>query len=425
MSAGKTFLRIILDSSNATFFRRATEELFEEGEKEAYQWVRTHLDAYGALPTVLEAAEEGIVLPEPRRASSPQHYLDAMKKRYAYTQVNERHPRMVEAMRARDTEGIMEVLAEMLQEARKATGGASYSTMEAQYEVVKREYDEAKANPGLRGVSTGWPTLDRATNGLMGGDLVVIAGRPSMGKSWLIMQMAHCAARLGNRVSFCSMEMSLKQIGRRWLGMSTGINPNFIRAGEVGTYGEDRIVEELLAERGRPDMYMLGGDMAKSVSSAEGMILEFAPNIMFVDAAYLLTPSGRKNGYINRWESITEVVHELKQLALRHDIPVVISVQFNRNQSNRSKKTFDLGDIAGSDAIPQDASIVLGVRDGPSPNEHCQRVIEVMKNREGDTPTFATDFSFTPVRMGEVPLLEEGGRGDRQTDREEFGAYVL
>jgi replicative DNA helicase len=423
MGQGNNFLRVVLDSGEPTFLRRATEDLFDEDEVEAYKWVRNHLDSYGALPTAQEAKEEGFELPAPRIASSPQHYLDLLKKRYAYTQVNDRHPRLVEAMKERDTDSVMVILSEMLQEARRSTGGVSYSTIYDQYAQVEEDYNYAKSNPGLRGVTTGWDTLDRATNGLMGGDLVVLAGRPSMGKSWLLMKMAFAAARSGRKTGLGSMEMSLKQISRRWLGMATKINPNFIRSGEVGTYSEERMFAEIDAEGERPPVQLLSGDMAKSVATIESMILEFQPEIVFIDAAYLLTPSGRKQGYISRWESITEVVHELKTLALRYDIPVVISVQFNRNQTNRSKKEFDLGDIAGSDAIPQDASIVIGVRDGPSPHEVDQRILEVMKNREGDTPVFATEFSFSPVCMDETPLIQEGS--DQTSTNDETGGYVL
>lgn len=423
MSLGKNFLRVVLDCREGSYIRKVTEDLFQEGEVEGFNWVKSHLDLYGVLPTVQEAIEEAHIFPEPRRESTPQYYIDQLKKRYAYSKVNERHPNLVNAMRSRDTDSVISVLAEMLQEARRATGGASYSTMYDQYRLVEQEYREAKMSVGLRGITTGWDTLDVASNGIMGGDLVVIAGRPSMGKSWLIMKMAHSAAMSGSVVAFCSMEMSLKQIARRWLGMSTGINPNLIRSGEVGTYSEEDMLMEIEAQNSRNPVHLMGGDMAKSVSAVENMVLEFQPSIIFIDAAYLLTPAGKKQGYINRWESITEVVHELKMISLRHDIPVVISVQFNRNQKNKSKAAFDLGDIAGSDAIPQDASIVLGVRGGPSPNESSQRIVEVMKNREGDTPRFATNFKFDPVRMNEVPLLEEGDMDN--TPEEDHGSYVL
>ncbi len=384
MATGKTLLRAILDAKDIATFRKTHLDIFLEGEEqEAYKKVKAHLDTYNVLPTVQEMAEEKHVLPPDKDISSIRGTIDILKRRYLHNAVRDRQSRFVEAMKNQDSAGITEVLTEMLREAKRFTIGETYATMGEQYGVVQGEYNIAKVNPGLRGITTGWETLDIATNGLMGGDLVVIAGRPSMGKSWLIMQMAHAASSSEKRIAFCSMEMSLKQIGRRWLGLRTGVNPNFIRAGEIGDYAEERMFAEMEVEKARANQIrLLGGDMAKAVSSVEGMILEFQPQIVFVDAAYLLTPSGKKNGYVKRWEAVTEVVQELKQIALRYDIPVVISVQFNRNQTNRSKKAFDMGDIGGSDSIPQDASIVLGVRDGPSPNDRCQRIIEVMKNRE-------------------------------------------
>ena len=204
----------------------------------------------------------------------------------------------------------------------------------------------------------------------------------------------------------------MRQIARRWLGRSTRINPNFIRSGEIGSHPEQRMMQAIDSESDRSPVHLLSGDMKKDCGAIEEMVLEFTPSCVYVDAAYLLSPSGRKMGYISRWESISEVIRELKQIAIRYDIPVVASVQFNRNQKNKSKKSFDLGDIAGSDSIPQDASIVLGVRDGASPNESTQRIIEVMKNREGESPRFATAFTFTPVDLSEVPLVEDGQGGE-------------
>ena len=101
------------------------------------------------------------------------------------------------------------------------------------------------------------------------------------------------------------------------------------------------------------------------------------------------------------------VIRELKQMAIRFDIPIVLSVQFNRNQKKRSNKALDLGDIAGSDSIPQDASIVLGVRQGQPPFQERQRVIEGMKNREGMDATFAINFGFDPVDMSETEFIEQ------------------
>ena len=85
-------------------------------------------------------------------------------------------------------------------------------------------------------MTLGWPTLDAATNGAMGGELVVIAGRPGMGKTYALIEMAHAAWLSGKSILFASMEMGLMQIARRWMGRLLGVNPNFIRAGQVSDW---------------------------------------------------------------------------------------------------------------------------------------------------------------------------------------------
>jgi replicative DNA helicase len=389
--------------------------MFTEDELPVFQFVRRYFDRYGEMPPVDVVTQEGFSLPRPRRSASPDYWLDTLKRRHGYTCVDSLHPDLVRAMHAQDTTEILSVLRRMVADASLAVGSENYSTVQLEVNNIREDYLWARANPGLRGIPSGWPTFDLATMGLMGGDVIVLAGRPSMGKSYLLMEMANSAHLDGKSSAVISMEMSKEQLTRRWIGRRSGFNPNAIRAGELSTYSHERLLAVMHEFEADPvPIYLLAGDMKKSVAGIEAMVLEFAPQILFVDAAYLLTPSGQRQGHVSKWESIAEVICELKQLAIRYNIPVVISVQFNRNQKSRAKGELDLGDIAGSDSIPQDASVVLGIRQGPAPYQRTQRIVEIMKNREGDTPRFATAFSFSPVTMHEVPLVEEGGTDDNE-----------
>lgn len=422
MPAGLDFLRAVIEQGEWKLVRKATADLFldedDNPELPAFEYVRHHLDTYGQLPTVEVMTAEGHPLSRLRRPATPTYYLDVLRKRKAHTMVNSLHPEFVECMRNQDMDGLAEVVAQMNQHARQGLSAAEETNVAEAVGVVMTEYQYAKHNPGLRGAPTGWTTLDMATNGMMGGDLVVIAGRPGMGKSWLLMEMANACHDEGLPIVVTSMEMGTTQLVRRWLGRRSGYNPNLIRSGELSTYAEEAVMAAAaeMTENGGT-VKLLAGNMEKSIASIEAMVTDHEPAVLFVDAAYLLSPSGRKRGYVSRWENISEVVRELKQVAIRYDIPVVISVQFNRNQKNSSRKALDLGDIAGSDSIPQDASIVLGIRTGPPPHDNTQRIVQVMKNREGDTPTFATAFTFAPVDMSEVPLvLPDEGEGDDDPD---------
>lgn len=410
MSAGTNFLRSAIDNGDWQALRRARPEMFTEEELPAFNFARRYHTRYGELPPVDVMQQEGHHLPSPRRVASTDYWLDTVKRRYAYTKVDELHPRLASAMSSQNTDDMLAVLREMVAEAAIAVGSEGYSTLREEINAVREDYLWARSHPGLRGIPSGWPTLDTATMGMMGGDVVVIAGRPSMGKSYLLMEMANAAHLDGNSIAVVTMEMSRIQLVRRLVGRRSGFNPNSIRAGELGTYNHEQLLAILDAmENDDVPIHIMAGDMRKSVSGIESMVLEFAPKALFVDAAYLLTPSGQRQGYVSKWESISEVICELKQLATRYDIPVIISVQFNRNQKSNSKKELDMADIAGSDSIPQDASIVLGIRKGPAPHQRTQRIVEVMKNREGETPIFATAFTFSPVNMAEVPYVEDGG----------------
>lgn len=409
MSAGSNFIRTALSEGDWRMLRRARAEMFTEDESPAFVFVCDYYERYHQLPPVDVVVAEGHALPSPRRSASAEYWLDRLKKRHAYSQVNDRHPALVQAMQAQDTDTMIGVLRDMVAEASLAAGSESYSSLRDEVGRVREDYLWARSHPGLRGIPSGWPTFDAATMGMMGGDVIVLAGRPSMGKSWLLMEMANSCHLDGSSAAVVSMEMSKMQLVRRWVGRRSGFNPNLIRGGELGTYSHEQLLSVMHDMESDPvPIYFMAGDMRKKVDGIEAMVLEFSPKALFVDAAYLLSPSGVAKGYISKWESIGEVIRELKQLAVRYDIPVIISVQFNRNQKSSSKKELDLGDIAGSDSIPQDASIVLGIRQGPTPFHKVQRIVEIMKNREGDTPTFATEFSFNPVSMMEIPLIGEG-----------------
>ena len=411
MSAGLNFLRSVIESGSSNLLRRCEANLFLEDELPAFQFVRTYHQTYGVLPTVDILQKEGHPLPTLRRAGgSASYYYTTLRRRYAYSEVNTRHPRLVECMKNRDMDGLSTVLREMLAASHTASGEVHSTTLAEELEGVLDEYRIARRSPGLRGLPTGWSTLDMATNGVMGGDLVVIVGRPSMGKSYLLQEMARAANVAGYTVAVTSMEMTKSQLTRRWLGRESRINPNLIRSGELGTYSHRHLmgVADLLRNSPTP-VHLLAGNMKKSVRAIETMVLETNPQALYIDAAYLLSPAGRKQGYVSKWETISEVVGELKVLALEYNIPVVISVQFNRGVRSNStalRKSLDMGDIAGSDSIPQDASVVLGIRKGRPPMDRVTRIIEVMKNREGETPVFATSFTFSPVNMEEIPLVD-------------------
>lgn len=413
---GIKFLRLaVAEGATAAFRRHADPSLYlTEPEQRARDVVEAHVSAFGGMPGPVALATEGIVFPSNNVPEESLDYYGAqLYRRAGYGGINERFPALQEAMKNMDMDGVLTVLRDMLSVVSSKTGANNYSTLAFEAQRVLSDYRFAKQHPGLRGVTLRWPTLNDVTNGAMGGDLIVVAGRPGMGKSWILLELALAAFRSGRTVAFASMEMALLQIARRWLGGMTGINPNSLRAGEIPYWSEVRLLELIAELSTTAPVHLFRGETEKSVAGLEAMMDEFEPDILYVDAAYLLSPAGRSQGYITRWESISKVVSQLKQLSLRKDRPIVLSVQFNRNakhaKGHKQEKDGmppDLADIAGSDSIPQDASIVLGATYGRSPFKLTRREIHNMKNREGETKNFGINFTFNPVNFDEVELSD-------------------
>lgn len=420
-SLGYRFLRTAIAQNAVALFRNHSDrELYLDDEKQAVEAVATHVATYGQLPSIQTLAAEGVSLgamvdPEPSA-----YYAAQLRKRAAYNAVNSRHPLLAESLRNRNMDQALVVLREMLSEAAGKVEASNYSSLATEAQRVIADYNFAKSHPGLRGVGLRWDTLNQATNGAMGGDLIVVAGRPGMGKSWVMLELALDAHRKGRSIAFASMEMSLTQIARRWIGGLTGINPNDIRAGNLAHWSEAEMLQKVSELSTNAPVHLFRGDMKKNVAGIAQMMDEFEPDVLYVDAAYLLSPAARKSGSVSRWEAISDVIRELKQLALHKDRPVIVSVQFNRNQKNRagsknSSDMPDLSDIAGSDSIPQDASIVLGLSPWKPPFGETRRMVHVMKNREGEVPSFGINFRFNPVNFDEI-IIDDEAEGTQVVD---------
>lgn len=404
-SLGHKLLRAVLDNGDKHALRELTPELFLEEELSALRWVRLHSKRFGQLPSLETANANGHLLPEASEAVP--YYLQRIRDRAIYNIINERQARFAEAMACQNMTDAIGVLKEMLVTAQTVKNPDEYITLATLGHRVMDDYLAAKVTPGLRGVTSGYETLDVQTSGFMPGDLIVIVARPGMGKTWLQLKMAHAAWMAGHSAAVVTMEMINEALVRRWVGVDTGINPSLIRSGRLSHHGERKFFQTVRGWQDKPPVHFLAGNFHKSVSSVDDMLAQFEPDVLYVDAGYLLAPSQQR-----RVDSATQlskqVIDELKALAVSRKIPICITVQFNRNVRSRSQKgsRLDLADIGGTDAVGQNADIVLGLKMPHAPFSATHRIIESMKVREGEPMDFGTTFNFWPMGFDEVPLSE-------------------
>jgi len=321
------------------------------------------------------------------------------------------------------TEAIYELnLAKM----RFVDSGSGVETSEGLLHDVRRRMLESRMTGGiLRGITTGYAELDQTMDGYNPGDLVVWVGRPGRAKSWFLLKQAHAGWMGGYRPLYISMEMGGLQNMRRLIGIHSGINPQFIKRGQIQSMALpvfNRAVDELLAQR---PLHMVTANFSRTVDQIANFVDQYSPDIVYIDAGYLLSPKKKRFGSGSRRETISDVIEELKELGANHGIPVVITVQFNRQAEHRRRageggnafnpiSHLSLAEIGETDVIGQTASHVFGIEYAPAPlPRDAYRAIGFLKGREGENGWWLTNFmqqQWSPVNLDIVPREDDAYR---------------
>ncbi len=298
----------------------------------------------------------------------------------------------------------MEVLAvaERFSRSRPTFSKMSDLMVEGYHQLEKR-YAEKKA---ITGVPTGFADLDEITSGLQRSDLVVIAGRPSMGKTAFAMNLARNAAMETEHVkavAIFSLEMSAQQIALRMLASEARVNMKLLRTGRFSA--EDW--RKLAAHSGALAESPIFVDDTPAISVLElrskcRRLKREAGGLDLVIIDYLQLMSGRADAE-RREQEISEITRSLKGLAKELDVPVIALSQLNRSLESRADKRPMMSDLRESGAIEQDADVIMFIyRDEvyhrKPENEGLAELI-VAKQRNGPTGTVNLTFLHEYTRF--------------------------
>jgi replicative DNA helicase len=221
---------------------------------------------------------------------------------------------------------------------------------------------------GLSGLSTGLRELDKLLGGLHSSDLIIIAGRPAMGKTSLATNIAFNVAKrlrgdlISSVVGFFSLEMSAEQLATRIISEQAEVSSEKIRRGLVD---KSKFNDVLAAEhvlRGLPlHIDDTGGiSIAQLAARARRLKRQRGLSLLVIDYLQLLT-SKAKSSYSNRVQEVTEITVGLKSLAKELNVPVIALSQLSRQVENREDKRPMLADLRESGSIEQDADVVAFV----------------------------------------------------------------
>ncbi|QHS11406.1 replicative DNA helicase [Sinimarinibacterium sp. NLF-5-8] len=289
-------------------------------------------------------------------------------------------------------------------------GNSSYFSMPELMDKLERDIDELRNNPqSVAGLSTGFIDFDKMTTGLRPGDLMILAGRPAMGKTSFALNIAeHVVLYEKQPVVVFSMEMPAEQLAMRMVSSFARVPMGKLRGGDLDDRDWDRLVSQSGLIREAPLYIDESGALspldlrarARRIKARHGL------SLVIVDYIQLMQVPGTRE---NRTNEISEISRSLKALAKELGVPVIALSQLNRGVEQRDNKRPRMSDLRESGGIEQDADqIVFIYRDEvynkESPDKGTAEII-IVKQRNGPLGMVRTAFA------GEFTRFDNLARG--------------
>jgi len=368
---------------------RITPEFFNDPAwRRVYEYTLEHWQKYS------QAADEHVIagnFPSYRWDSteySIEYLVDALRvrraKAIALDGLNEAAA-LVGSSDAADVWQMLNIMSDTMSRARIETNGSYDQThvdMEAELDEILLERMD---NPGyLRGISTGFHGIDYVTGGLQPEQLVVLIGLPKSLKSSVLLWMALEAQRLAKKVLFAGFEMRNSEQRDRAASLLSGIGLTKILNGDLSERERKEIMAAWAMRRNMRDIhYVDDPGSAMTISGLQAKIMDYQPDVVFVDSAYLMQSELPK---VTQGDAaaLTDVARSLKRLAQSQKIPIVATTQASQTRSRGGKVNVDSGMY--TQGWRQSADVYLGVErmnpDDPDDGE-VHVCIKVLATRAG------------------------------------------
>jgi replicative DNA helicase len=277
-------------------------------------------------------------------------------------------------------------------------------------DLIIRLDDLHRAGAEITGLSTGYKKFDAMTQGLQKGDLIIVAGRPSMGKTTLALNIAENAAfnlTKPTPIAIFSMEMSTEQLALRFVSSLGQVSQGKLRNGQFSEDDWPRITSAIQQMAQAPvfidDTPALSPAQVRA--RARRLKRQHGIGLIVIDYLQLMSVGGSTE---NRATEISEISRSLKALARELDVPVIVLSQLNRSVEQRPDKRPQMSDLRESGAIEQDADLIAFIYRDEVYNDESPRKgqadIIIAKHRNGEIGDFSLTFlgqfsrfeNFTP-----------------------------
>jgi len=351
-------------------------------------------------------------------ASNASHYADIVHKKHILRNLIDASNRVSEIgyNEAEELETILDSAEKEIFNVTSMTSNQKFTSMKEMLPITFERIDRLyNSKEEIRGVPTGFPAIDAKLAGLHKSDLIILAARPSMGKTSLALDIVRQTALAHQTpVCFFSLEMSSQQLVDRMLSSEARVDSWKLRTGKGITDDDFAQIGEAMARLQKAPIYIddqPGNNIIKMRSTARRIKSEHGLGLIVVDYLQLMVPTGTKASD-SLVQQVTEISRALKGLARELDTPVLALSQLSRAVEQRGGKP-RLSDLRDSGSIEQDADVVIFIHreqndDGAGRKQNAEIMIEKHRNGptgkvdlyfDGDKTTFLSIDQNMPVTM--------------------------
>ncbi|MFE4681553.1 DnaB-like helicase C-terminal domain-containing protein [Streptomyces sp. NPDC056721] len=342
--------------------------------RSVFQAILRHKGTYGEVPSLGTIKADFPTYKFVRVEDSMQVLTDRLREQHTMDLLEQGLAESVDAHEEGNADKAMAALAKTLADIAAAVPNTRDTDLTTTGTERLARYLALKDLPdGLRGIPSGFATIDRATQGFQKGQLITFVGPPKAGKSTLLLLAAMAAHLFGVRVLFINFEMSNEEQEERYDAIRAGISHARLRNGTLKKQDWDRLEKAIREIENMPSFFLSSDTMnATTLTGVQSKIETLRPDIVIVDGIYMMQDElGEPQGSP---QALTNLTRGFKRMAKNQDKPIIISTQVLEWKMNK-KKGITSDSIGYSSSFAQDSDAILGVEKTEDANINKLKVV--------------------------------------------------
>ena len=322
-------------------------------------------------------------------------FIDELKKRHVHNTIMAHQPSLIKFLKNKDPFSALEVMTECVLKVEKETRSCRDFSFTEQINERLVQYEQAQVSGGITGIPTPWRCLNEKTQGFHEEELIMLAGRSGVGKTWIEVVLAWHNWIQGYRPLLFSKEMATWQIVRRLDAVHAKLPYNRFKAGMLTSEEYARWKRHLSELNSKPKFWIVGDDDGfMGVTGIAAKIQRYQPQIVYIDGGYLVADDRKAR---DGWEQFKNVCWDLKRLSLRERIPIVMTHQFSKEGKGLegNADTLKYGDVQ------MWFDLIIGIYQDEALRSNKEMLFKINKHREGSNTEWVADWDLDYMKFDE------------------------